>query len=343
MEKRLMRESRGHRTSVVPMRQRQSLRNRVLAAFACVAVIATALALMIPAISMTRGDLVCGLEEHEHTDACYEQVLICGNVEAEDAATHEHTDACYETKLVCDKPAHKHSDACYEDAAAAASKSSSEKSEAAVAKSVSKETAAAKKSSSSKTSGSAKKPAQSFRKVVSATDNASALAVDVAAPKGAFDAGTKMTVKRITDPETLVKMASALEDGKTYSITAVDISFSLKGKEVEPDAPVEVDLKTELGEAADYQVVHLKDDDTVDVVKDVEADKSGASFTLDSFSAVGAAAVEQDIVPAAAFQIYNGSSLAGNPDSDLTPGAPSAIATDSERIVFMLPTVLDFN
>ena len=77
--------------------------------------------------------LICGLEEdHVHTDACYEsnQVLICKNTDADHVHTddcyeteqvlicgqeegHRHTDACYETVLTCGKEEHKHADACY--------------------------------------------------------------------------------------------------------------------------------------------------------------------------------------------------------------------------------------
>lgn len=53
-------------------------------------------------------DAICGIEEHKHTDDCYEKVLIC----EED---HEHTDECYETKLVCELPEHTHSELCYID------------------------------------------------------------------------------------------------------------------------------------------------------------------------------------------------------------------------------------
>ena len=86
-------------------------RNRLIAALGAMVVVATALALMVPALSMTRGMLVCGLEEHEHADACYEQVLVCGLEEGED---HEHSADCYETQLVCDLPEHVHLSACYD-------------------------------------------------------------------------------------------------------------------------------------------------------------------------------------------------------------------------------------
>ena len=52
------------------------------------------------------NDPVCGIEDHVHTDGCYEKVLVCGE-------EHEHTDACYETKLICGLEEHTHTDACY--------------------------------------------------------------------------------------------------------------------------------------------------------------------------------------------------------------------------------------
>lgn len=56
--------------------------------------------------------LVCGKEEHSHTDACYEKILICGQAEG-----HMHGTDCYETgqTLVCDNtdPAHVHTADCY--------------------------------------------------------------------------------------------------------------------------------------------------------------------------------------------------------------------------------------
>ena len=55
-------------------------------------------------------ELICGLEEHVHTKACFQirDVLTC----TED---HEHTSECYEQKEVpvCGKEEHTHSDSCY--------------------------------------------------------------------------------------------------------------------------------------------------------------------------------------------------------------------------------------
>ena len=66
-------------------------------------------ALILPAIAMNE-ETYCGLDAHEHSDSCYEQVLICQEEE------HEHTDQCYdqEGNLVCDKDEHTHDDRCYE-------------------------------------------------------------------------------------------------------------------------------------------------------------------------------------------------------------------------------------
>lgn len=54
----------------------------------------------------------CGLQEHSHTDNCYEKVLICEDSE------HEHTEECYEKRLVCGLDEHEHSSGCVSDEAA---------------------------------------------------------------------------------------------------------------------------------------------------------------------------------------------------------------------------------
>lgn len=66
-------------------------------------------------VAMT-GDPKCGLEEHQHSEACYEDVLICGQ---EESAGHTHTDACRKTEqqLVCgqeESAGHTHTDACFQ-------------------------------------------------------------------------------------------------------------------------------------------------------------------------------------------------------------------------------------
>lgn len=99
------------KTSVLrSLRQQRNERLSVLGLLACIVVIATAAALMLPVISMTQGTLTCGMEEHSHSEACYEQVLTCGIEEGPD---HQHDASCYAEELICDIPEHEHSDACY--------------------------------------------------------------------------------------------------------------------------------------------------------------------------------------------------------------------------------------
>ena len=97
---------------VTGRRQAKRNRNRLIAALGLMVVLATAIALMVPAISMTRDTLICGMEAHAHSDACYEMVLTCGQEESE---AHEHTQACYERQLVCGLPEHEHTADCYEN------------------------------------------------------------------------------------------------------------------------------------------------------------------------------------------------------------------------------------
>ena len=54
----------------------------------------------------------CEIEEHVHTDECYEQILICGLEEDE---THTHDAACYEEHLICGLSEHVHDASCYAD------------------------------------------------------------------------------------------------------------------------------------------------------------------------------------------------------------------------------------
>lgn len=66
-------------------------------------------------VAMT-GHVKCGIEEHKHTDACYEEVLICGQKEG---GGHTHGEGCYETEstLICGQEeggGHTHDDSCYE-------------------------------------------------------------------------------------------------------------------------------------------------------------------------------------------------------------------------------------
>ena len=113
---------------------------RAVSVLACAVVFCTTYALILPAITLS-AEPKCGLEEHTHTEDCYETRLVCGQTESdpapaedsgdtqapesvpEDAApaesAHVHTEACYQRTLTCGKPEHTHTDACWSDPAAA--------------------------------------------------------------------------------------------------------------------------------------------------------------------------------------------------------------------------------
>ena len=84
---------------------------RVVTSLAAIVVFVTTYALILPAITLEKT-AVCGIEEHQHDDSCYEERLVC---ELEESDEHHHTEACYEKVLVCGKEVHTHSGKCYEE------------------------------------------------------------------------------------------------------------------------------------------------------------------------------------------------------------------------------------
>lgn len=63
---------------------------RITLALSCVVVFCVVYALTLPAITL-EGKTICGMEEHTHTEECYQDdELICGKEE------HQHTEDCYE-------------------------------------------------------------------------------------------------------------------------------------------------------------------------------------------------------------------------------------------------------
>lgn len=63
---------------------------RITLALSCVVVFCVVYALTLPAITL-EGKTICGMEEHTHTEECYQdEKLVCGKEE------HQHTEDCYE-------------------------------------------------------------------------------------------------------------------------------------------------------------------------------------------------------------------------------------------------------
>ena len=93
-------------------RRTRQLLTRIVSITAAVVVFITTYALVLPAITM-ESEANCGIPAHQHDDSCYEDRLICGQVES---PGHQHTDACYSISksLICMETEHQHDDSCFD-------------------------------------------------------------------------------------------------------------------------------------------------------------------------------------------------------------------------------------
>ena len=140
----------GKAAELFQSRRRRKRVQRTVAALSAVVVFVTTYMLILPAITMENQALICGMEEHVHTEDCYQSVLvceegqdgqetsgyICGQEEAEghthddsccgltcgleETEGHVHDDSCYESEevLTCDLEecdGHSHGDSCYNE------------------------------------------------------------------------------------------------------------------------------------------------------------------------------------------------------------------------------------
>jgi len=95
-------------------RRFRRLWSRTISVVAALVVFVTTYALVLPAITMER-EAYCGIPAHQHTDACFEQRLICTIPES---PGHRHDEGCYTThqELDCQIEEHTHDPtACYDE------------------------------------------------------------------------------------------------------------------------------------------------------------------------------------------------------------------------------------
>lgn len=109
--KKLLAEAAGY----LSKKRRHNVWMRIVAVLGCIVVFCTTYALILPAITV-ENKVICGQEEHQHSESCYSRELVCDKEESEG---HIHTDDCYETMtiLICDQEEdenHTHGDECYE-------------------------------------------------------------------------------------------------------------------------------------------------------------------------------------------------------------------------------------
>lgn len=98
----------SRKTDELGKKHKSRLWQKIVGILACIVVFCTTYALILPAITMENTPY-CGKEEHQHTEDCYSQKLICGKEEST-LPVHTHTEDCYtETQVLT----------CNEDTAAA--------------------------------------------------------------------------------------------------------------------------------------------------------------------------------------------------------------------------------
>ena len=86
----------------------------IMMVFACIITFITTYTLILPAITLEKGALICGMVVHEHTENCFDDVLICTRQES---AGHTHGEDCYyyEPVLICGEPEHTHTADCFDE------------------------------------------------------------------------------------------------------------------------------------------------------------------------------------------------------------------------------------
>ena len=130
-------------------------------------------------------------------------------------------------------------------------------------------------------------PAQDF------SGDVNGVTVTVKAPEGAFPAGTVMSVNEAD--ESSVKAAADAASADTADVTAVEITFTADGEEIEPAVPVKVTLDS--AQIADMEapvVVHVDDEAQAEVIADKTVENGAVSFDADEFSVYAVAAARNN-------------------------------------------------
>ena len=121
------------------------------------------------------------------------------------------------------------------------------------------------------------------------TGNDGNVDVTVTDETGVLPYGTVMTVTRVSSSE-VKELVSDEFEGNITNVIAVDITFTYKGEEVEPNGPINVQISgynRKADEAVEQKLVHIDDENNVEVIAaDISNEKSvtTADFTAESFS-----------------------------------------------------------
>ena len=107
----------------------------------------------------------------------------------------------------------------------------------------------------------------------------------VNAPEGAFATGTQIQVSGESDVNVIKNALTVLDQNKSYSFKAMDISFDLNGREVEPAEGKEVEVIWEDDFiTSGSKIIHIKDDGSAELIRNAVCTKGKAVFTAKSFS-----------------------------------------------------------
>lgn len=299
---------------------RRKTRRRLISLLSVFVLIATTTGLVLPANTAT-AQIICGKEEHTHTDACYktEKKLVCTKEE------HTHTAACYDENgnLICGREEHTHSEGepCYEEVKTLiCGKEEHVHSESCYE--------------------------QAGKLNASASDGMTA---EAAYGAGVLHYGTQMKAELLTgtDAETVQnQIQSVLEQEEPRKQIAAlypyDLSFAdQNGQKTEPDGKVDVTLtfpepKSAAAENVTWKLYHIADGQTAEDMGsagmksdlNINVDKHAVTkvtFRASSFSPYVLAALGEKSASAETASQENGSA----PSDSQEAGSVSAAEADS--------------
>ncbi|MBQ2582463.1 MAG: InlB B-repeat-containing protein, partial [Erysipelotrichaceae bacterium] len=113
--------------------------------------------------------------------------------------------------------------------------------------------------------------------------------VTVSDETGVLPEGTTMTVEPVVLSQDVIGQINDSVEGQVANVLAVDITFWYKGEKIEPNGSVNVQMRAYgLDQKAEQQVVHIDDDNNVEVLDNADiaktSSKTTAEFDSDSFS-----------------------------------------------------------
>ena len=318
-------------TDLLQAKQKKKQWQKIVISLSLVVAMITSGLLIHPAITMERK-AICGQEEHTHSADCYEKKLNCNKEEhtaseveaakanGENIEEHKHSDSCYKEELTCDKKEHKHSEDCYEKETEAKEETTQAKSteetkatEAPKAEETTEASKEEKKADEAKEETTEEKQEEKAEaRTLTAKGEDYTVQVDCPAeakiPENAELKVREIVKDKESDKEEYEAYCKKAQDalkekeGQETDISTVrffDITFMVDGKEIEPEAKVEVkityDKKVEVSDQGEVKSVHFGEEKTevLDVKTNEENGKMDeVTFDATSFSVYGIVGTE---------------------------------------------------